>query len=166
MKPTPPSPRPNARDRPSPLVRSIPRTSLMRARRAATAPEFAICALALVLIVIGFTEFGRLAWTFEVLQEAVSEGARCMGLRANSCAASGVFSAANTKSYVVSLATSRGVVITTAMVSLNNVATCGGASGFSQVSIAYNFTTVAPTLLTSLTNGMTVPATACFPNNS
>jgi len=163
MKSFPTGPRSTARDRPPAPVRSRPQTGLMRSRRAATAPEFAVCGLALVLIVIGFTEFGRLAWTFEVLQEAVSEGARCMGLRANSCAASGVYSAANTTSYVVSLATSRGVVITTAMVALNNVATCGGASGFSQVSITYNFTTVAPTLLT---NGLTVPASACFPNSS
>jgi hypothetical protein len=120
----------------------------------------------MVLIVIGFTEFGRLVWTSEVLQEAASEGARCMGLRANSCAAAGVYSAGNTTSYVVSLATSRGVVITAGMITLNNVATCGGAAGFSQVSISYRFTTVAPVLLTSLTNGFTVPASACFPNNS
>jgi hypothetical protein len=128
--------------------------------------EFAICALAMMLIVVGFTEFGRLAWTFEVLQEVASEGARCMGLGASSCAASGAYSAANTTSYVVSTATARGVVIQTAMVSLNNAATCGGASGFSQVSISYNFITAAPALLTSLVNGFTVPASACFPNHS
>ena len=133
---------------------------------ATTAVEFAICALAMMLIIIGFTEFGRLVWTFEVLQEVASEGARCMGLGASSCAAAGAYSAANTTSYVVSLATSRGVVITAAMVTLNNAATCGGASGFSQVSISYNFITAAPALLTSLVNGFTVPASACFPNNS
>jgi hypothetical protein len=49
---------------------------------------------------------------------------------------------------------------------LSNTATCGGASGFSQVTITYNFTTLAPALLTSLVNGFSVPATACFPNNS
>jgi len=141
------------------------RTGLIRERRAATAVEFAICALAIVSIIIGFTEFGRLAWTFEVLQEAATEGARCMGLGANSCAASGAYSSTNTASYVVSVATARGVVITTSMVSLNNAATCGGASGFSQVSISYKFTTVVPALLTALAGGFTVPATACFPNN-
>jgi len=128
--------------------------------------EFAICALAMMLIVVGFVEFGRLTWTFEVLQDVASEGARCMGLRASSCASSGVYSSANTTSYVVSLATSRGVVIKAAMISLSNTATCGGASGFSQVSISYDFTTVAPALLPSLVNGFTVPASACFPNHS
>lgn len=145
---------------------SGPRTSLARTRQATTAVEFAICALAMVLIVIGFAEFGRLVWTSEVLQEAASEGARCMGLRASSCTAAGVYSAGNTTSYVVSVATSRGVVINATMVALDNAASCGGASGFSQVSISYHFVTVAPVLLTSLVNGFTVPASACFPNSS
>jgi hypothetical protein len=34
------------------------------------------------------------------------------------------------------------------------------------VSISYDFTSVAPELLTSLVNGFTVPASACFPNSS
>jgi Flp pilus assembly protein TadG len=139
---------------------------LARWRRGTTSVEFAICAMAIVLIMVGFTEFGRLVWTFEVLQEAASEGARCMGLRANSCAASGAYSSANTTTYIVGLATSRGVTITSAMVTLTPAAVCGGASGFSQVSISYDFTTVAPELLTSLVSGLTVPASACFPNSS
>ncbi len=126
--------------------------------------EFAICALAMVSIVVGFIEFGQLVWTFEVLQEAASEGARCMGLAAKSCASAGVYNSVNTTNYVVSLAASRGVVIRAATVALNNNATCGGATGFSKVSITYDFTTVAPALITVLANGLTVPASACFPN--
>ena len=140
-------------------------SALARARRASTTVEFAICALALVLIIVGFMEFGRLVWTSEVLQEAASEGARCMGLRANACASGGAYSSVNTTNYVVTLAISRGVAITATMVALNNAATCGAASGFSRVSISYDFTTVAPRLLTSLVNGFIVPASACFPNN-
>jgi Flp pilus assembly protein TadG len=140
-------------------------SNLARDRRASTAVEFAICALGMCLMIVGFLEFGRLVWTFEVLQEAASEGARCMGLRAGPCAASGAYSAANTKTYVVTLATSRGVAIDASMVTLSNVTTCGGASGFSSVAISYNFTTVAPALLQSLVNGFTVPASACFPNS-
>jgi TadE-like protein len=142
-----------------------PWIGLSRARQATTAVEFAICALAMVLIIVGFTEFGRLVWAFEALQVTASEGARCMGLASNACAASGAYSAANTTNHVVSLAASRGVVITAAVVALDNAATCGGASGFSQVTINYQFVTVAPLLLTSLINGFTVPASACFPNS-
>lgn len=152
-----------SKPRANPGSRSRP--GLMAARHGTTAVEFAVCALAMTLIVVGFVEFGRLAWTFEVLQEVAAEGARCMGLGASSCAAAGVYNAADTTTYVVDLATSRGVTIDAAMVSLNNAATCGGASGFSQVSISYDFTTVAPALLTTLVHGFTVPAAACFPNH-
>jgi Flp pilus assembly protein TadG len=146
--------------------RSDSRQNLRRSQRATTAIEFAVCALALILIVVGFAEFGRLIWTSEVLQEAVSDGARCMGLRASSCAAAGVYSSANTTAYVVSEATAGGVAITPATVSLSNVASCGGAAGFSQVTITYNFITAAPGLVAVLANGFTVSASACFPNNS
>jgi hypothetical protein len=135
-------------------------------RRGTTAVEFAVCALAMVLIIIGFIEFGRLVWSFEVLEEAAAEGARCMGLRAASCASGGAYNAADTTSYVVGLASSRGVVITPGVVSLSNTASCGGASGFSQVSISYDFVSVAPGLLASLVHGFVVPASACFPNSS
>jgi len=139
---------------------------LVRETRATTAVEFALCALALVLLIVGFTEFARLTWTFEVLQEAAVEGARCMGLRAGSCASSGAYSATNTSNYVVTVASSRGVTITSAAVSLNNAATCGGTGGFSAVSINYNFATVAPGLLGMLVHGFSVPVSACFPNSS
>jgi hypothetical protein len=120
----------------------------------------------MVLVVVGFAEFGRLVWTSEVLQEAASEGARCMGLRANSCATGGAYSAANTTAYVVSKATAGGVVIEPVTVALNNMAACGGAGGFSQVSIRYNFATVVPAVVAVLANGFTVSVSACFPNNT
>ena len=139
---------------------------LLRSRRATTAVEFAICAMAMVFIIVGMAEFGRLVWTFEVLQEAASEGARCMGLRAASCAPAGVYNATNAKNYVVTVAGSRGVIITTSTVAPDNAASCGGAAGFSKVSISYNFLSVVPALLVSFGVGLTVPASACFPNNS
>jgi Flp pilus assembly protein TadG len=139
---------------------------LVSDQRAATAVEFAISALAMVMIVVGVVEFGRLVWTFEVLQEAAAEGARCMGLRASACASSGAYNAANTTNQIVSLASSRGVTITASMITLSSSMTCGGAAGFSQVSINYGFTTVAPALLTPLVRGFAVAASACFPNSS
>lgn len=145
---------------------ALPRRYLARTRRATTAVEFAVCALGMILIVVGFAEFGRLIWISEVLQEAASEGARCMGLRASSCAAAGAYSSANTTAYVVSKATAGGVVIPPATVSLSNAAACGGASGFSQVTIRYNFTTVAPALIAVLAEGFIVSVSACFPNNA
>jgi Flp pilus assembly protein TadG len=165
MRRPPPVRRPAVRAVRRALLGSGPRAR-SQARQGTTAVEFAVCALGMMLIVVGFVEFGRLAWTFEVLQDVAASGARCMGLRSSSCAASGVFSATNTTSYIVTLATGRGVAITAATIALSNTASCGGASGFSQVTITYNFVTAAPNLLTSLADGFTVPASACFPNNS
>jgi Flp pilus assembly protein TadG len=142
--------------------------ALVRSRRATTAVEFALCALAFVLIVVGSAEFGRLIWTFEVLQAAAAQGARCMGLLATSCSttAGGAYSSANTTTYVVTQAADMGVTITDSMVTLNNAATCAGTSGFSTVTISYKFVTIAPLLLPSLGSSFTVPASACFPNHT
>jgi hypothetical protein len=142
------------------------RRRLVRETRATTAVEFAICALAMVLLVVGFIEFGRLAWTFEVLQESAFEGARCMGLGSPSCASGGVYNATGTKNYVISVATARGVALTAGVITLSNVASCGGVAGFSQVSINYDFISVAPQLITSLIHGFNVPTAACFPNHT
>jgi hypothetical protein len=54
----------------------------------------------------------------------------------------------------------------TSSVNIVKVATVNPLAGIAAVSISYRFTTVAPVLLTSLTNGFTVPASACFANNS
>jgi hypothetical protein len=58
------------------------------------------------------------------------------------------------------------VAITGSLITLNRSTTCAGTSGFSQVTINYSFSTVAPKLLPSLTNGLTIPATACYPNSA
>ena len=143
-----------------------PANVMVRSRRATTTVEFAICALVMVSIVVGFTEFGRLAWTLEVLQETAAEGVRCMGLRAASCASSGVYNAASTTTFITNRAKARGVVITASAVALNSTAVCGGATGFSRVAIGYNFATVAPLLLAPLLHGFSVNTSACFPNSA
>ena len=127
--------------------------------------EFAICALAMMLIVVGFVEFGRLVWTFRGPAGSRRRGCALHGAGRQFRASAGAYISARTTTYVVNLASSRGVVITAAAVSLNNAATCGGAAGFSQVSINYDFTTVAPALVTSLANGFTVPASGLLPES-
>ncbi len=121
----------------------------------------------MVLIVVGFAEFGRLVWTSEVLQEAVTEGARCMGLRASSCAAGGIYSAANTTAYARKpgayrrrghhtcdrLAEPRGVLRR-------------GHRLFSGLEINYNFLDRRAGSYRSTGQRFTVSASACFPNSS
>jgi hypothetical protein len=58
------------------------------------------------------------------------------------------------------------VVATAANLKLNNAANLSLGRRFFQVSISDEFTTLAPATLPRLANGFTVPASACFRNNS
>ncbi len=138
-----------------------------RAMGGATAVEFAAVLGPLLLLIFGVFEIGRLLWTREALQETATAGARCMGMTATSCAAAGAYNAANTDTYIESVATGWGITLTNADITLNNNTTCAGVtatSGFSTVTITYTFNSVVPNLITALSGGKVVTTTACFPN--
>jgi Flp pilus assembly protein TadG len=142
----------------------LPRAA--RDRRGASAVEFSLVAIPLLILMFGVIEMGRAMWTREALQETAIAGARCMGVSNSNCAAGGVYSASATTSYVEHVAQGWGLAIPDAGVTLNPNATCAGANGFSQVTVVYTFQVVAPGLLGPLATGTVLSATACFPNNS
>jgi Flp pilus assembly protein TadG len=138
-----------------------------RAEGGAAAVEFAAVLGPLLLLIFGVFEFGRLLWVREALQETATTGARCMGMSASSCAASGAYSSANTTTFLQNTATGWGVTLTPANITLNNNATCAGitaTNGFSSVTITYTFQSVVPSIVRSLSNGEALTSTACFPN--
>jgi Flp pilus assembly protein TadG len=138
-----------------------------RAEGGAAAMEFAAVLGPLLLMIFGVFEFGRLLWVREALQETAIAGARCMGMSASSCAASGAYNASNAATYIESQAGGWGVTLTAANITLNNNATCAGvtaANGFSSVTITYTFQSVVPTFISSLNGGKSLTSTACFPN--
>lgn len=135
-----------------------------RARGGVAALEFALIGTPLLVMSFGTLEFGRLIWTREALQATAITVARCMAVTESSCASGGVYSAADAASYATSVASGWSVTLPTGDVTLNNAATCASVTGFSQVTINYTFTTMLPTLLTSLSNGIGLTVTACFPN--
>jgi Flp pilus assembly protein TadG len=138
-----------------------------RAEGGAAAIEFAAVLGPLLLLIFGVFEFGRLLWTREALQETATAGARCMGMSASSCAASGAYSSSNTDTYIENMASGWGVTLTASDIVLNNNATCAGISatnGFSSVTINYTFQSVVPTFISSLSGGTALTTTACFPN--
>lgn len=147
------------------MMRSL--RSFGRADGGAAAAEFAIVLGPLLLLIFGVFEFGRLLWVREALQETATAGARCMGMSASSCAASGAYSASATTTYIQNTANGWGVTLTASNITLDNDATCAGvtaANGFSSVTISYTFESVVPSFVTSLSGGKTVTSTACFPN--
>jgi Flp pilus assembly protein TadG len=130
-----------------------------------TAVEFALISLPMLLLLLAGMEYGRLMWTRQALQETAVAGARCMGLVQTECGTAGVYSSSLTTTYVESIAAKWSVPLTASNITLNAAATCGGVTGFSQVSVTYTFVTLAPQLLVALSGGTALSASACFPNH-
>ena len=137
---------------------------LLGDKRGDTTVEFVIVASGLLMLMFAVLELGRAFWDYQIIEEVATEGARCAGLRAASCASSGSFSSTATTSYVTSLATSRGLTLPASDVTATYNTTCNGNSGVSKLQISYTFTTVVTHLLPVL-NGKTFTATACFPDS-
>jgi prepilin-type N-terminal cleavage/methylation domain-containing protein len=76
---------------------------LARDRRAVTAVEFGVVGLALLILIFGSIEFGRLLWARQALQATAIEAARCIGILAASCAAGGAYSQGKSQTYGFSL---------------------------------------------------------------
>ena len=133
--------------------------------KGATAVEFALISVPLLLLVFGTIEMGRLMWTREALQQSAIAGARCMGLTQTACGTAGVYSATMTTTYVQAQAASWSIPLSASNITLNAGATCGGLTGFSQVSLTYTFRSVVPVLIKALGSGAALSATSCFPNH-
>jgi Flp pilus assembly protein TadG len=123
-----------------------------------------------LMLVFGCIEFGRLLWIQQALQQAAIAGARCMAIaqgaiQSSSCAASGSYSATSTKSYIETTAGGWGLSVKDADITLDNAATCGGVTGYSQVTITNSFNTPVPQLVQLAAGGATLTASACYPNN-
>jgi Flp pilus assembly protein TadG len=144
------------------MIRSI--GALARACRGNAAIEFALVLPAFLGIVFGIVEYGRLLWTWQALQEVAAAGARCMAIREGSCASGGSYSSTSTTTYVENTAAGWGVTLSASNITLNNSATCGGTSGFSEVSLSTTFTSVVPNIVLLPAGGSTLNASACYPN--
>ncbi len=140
-------------------------------RRAATAVEFAILALPLLMLVFGTLEFGRALWVREALQMTAVQAARCMGILSSSCASSGAYSSSNTTTYIENLAAQWGVTLTGANLttltrnSSNSWCQVTGTS-LSEVTISYTFQSPLAGLLSALASGLSLSGHACYPNDS
>ena len=138
---------------------------LAREAGGGAAVEFSLVMMALFLLLFGVTELAWYMWTANALQQTAIQTARCMGVLNPSCASGTAYSSSRTLSFVQSAASTYGITVPSADVTLSQAATCGGAAGFSQVTINYTFTTVVPNLMTGLSS-VPLTETSCFPNQS
>lgn len=135
-------------------------------RRGASAVEFSLVIVPLLLFIFGTIEFSRMLWTRQSMQSLSISAARCMGILQPSCISGTSYNEANTKNYIIARASAFGVPLTTSSITLNNSTTCNGVSGFSTVTINYTFSSIAPKLITALTASKNLTTSACFPNQA
>ncbi len=128
-----------------------------------TTLEFALMALAVMMLIIGIGEFGMVVWSWQAIEATANDAARCAGLNAPSCKNAGT-TPANTQTYAVSAAQSRGFTsLSTSNVTVTTGSSaqtaCGGTTAtVVQVTVTYqsNWTFLVP--LPS-----TLSSSACYP---
>lgn len=139
----------------------------LRDRSGASAVEFALVAVPLLMLIFGTIEYGRLMWTRQALQETAIAGARCVGVGGIGCsAAGGEFDAATARQFVRQTAQNWFVALEDADVTISNDDDCGGVDGFATVTIRHDFLTPVPAALVGLAESTALSASACFPNQS
>ena len=137
--------------------------ALLSCRRGSAATEFAYVAGPLLLLMFSVEEYGRLFWAQEGLQETAISGARCVGMLSVNCASSGTYNATNATAYIEAEALKWSITLPSSGISISTSTTCGGVSGFSQVSLTYTVQSLMPQLLNLTSTGTTLTATSCFP---
>lgn len=147
-------------------LRKLSLGAFVKARDGGTAVEFAMVAVPFLLVLLGIFEFGRIVWTREALQMVAGEAARCMGVLNSACAVSGAYSAGQTLSHVEKEAQRLAVSLSSKSITLNANTTCSGQAGFSSVSITYTYKTAVPLFIKSLSKGIPITVTSCFPNQA
>ncbi len=137
---------------------------LWRDRAGSNAIEFAATALVMVLLIMGVLEGGLLFWSWQALQGATIDAARCAAINSTSCLNPST-TPANTQSYAVTAATARGLngVTTGNVTVLTGVAaqTACGATTASVVSVTIAYTFGLPLNVPYLSPSLS--ASACFP---
>jgi Flp pilus assembly protein TadG len=126
--------------------------------------EFAFLAVPFAGVTTAVFEAGRAYWTLEALQESAIQGARCIGVHASSCYASGGYSATSTVAHVQNAAKAWGVTLPGSAITVTQNTSCGNVPGFAEVRISYAFSSVAGKLVPALDN-FPLSASSCFPNN-
>lgn len=136
---------------------------LLRDRRGATAVEFALVAGPLLLLVLGSVEIGRALWGRQALQEIAVTTARCAAVPQTACTSDKAYDKAKAQEATLKIAGAYGVAIDKSDITIEKNATCNGVSGFTKVTVTYDFDSALKPLLTSLVDGLNLSAVACYP---
>src|SRR5690606_25512915 len=96
----------------------------------ASALEFALVAVPLLLIIVGTVEYGRALWTQQAMQSLAISSARCIGVAQTECTTSGSHSVTKTRAHVIAEAAKLGVGLQSGNITINANTSCRGVAGF------------------------------------
>lgn len=132
-----------------------PWARFVRARRGATAIEFALVGSVLMMVTFGMLSAGILLWTKGGLQSAAAMAARCGALGSPLCTNVAAYAVTEAQNWVTS-----GVISATDVTVNPGATTCNGASGtFETVTITCPFWSALPGPLRNIT----LNVTGCYP---
>jgi Flp pilus assembly protein TadG len=143
-------------------------------RAGGSAVEFALVLGPLLGLVFGITEYGRLLWTREALQQTATLTARCSGILQASCTTGNAFDSSKATTYAQQIGSNWGLSIPAGNVTVTKNATCGGVTNFSSATITRTFTTPipqiawfgGPNMQIMSAGGVSLSVSACFPNSN
>ena len=129
--------------------------ALLRDEHGGTAIEFALLGPALVIMLFGLIESGRLFWTQHTLDEVAYSTVRCMSVSAD------CDDQAAQQDFAVARAGAYGIAIAAADVAVQTNTTCRTFAGSNRVVIGAGFDSVMSDLIPQFPDA--VEAEACFP---
>ncbi len=138
--------------------------------RGASAVEFALVVVPLLLFLFGTVEFARLMWTRQAMQSLSVTAARCIVLLQPDCVSGGAYDMTTTKNFIIARAGSFGVPLVAGNITIDQTADATQdecrISGFTMVKIDSQFTSPASRLITALAGSTSLQTKACFPNQT
>jgi Flp pilus assembly protein TadG len=127
-------------------MRSLPRGS--------AAIEFALVATPLLLLLFGTMEFGRMLWTWQAMQLAGDQTARCVAIGGSACATPSTYAANLAHGYGATSQSSSNVQVNT--ISAGSSTACSPPSGTAvNVTLSLGFTSPVSTLIPPLARTLT-----------
>jgi Flp pilus assembly protein TadG len=108
-------------------------------------------------------EYGRMFWTWQALQLASDQTARCVAIASSACATPSAFAIATASGLGASGLLASAVLIDNKPPTITNAVACSPPAGNSQVRVrlSLSFTSPAVTLIPSLNQMLTT--TSCYP---
>ncbi len=132
-------------------------------RRGATALEFALVAPVLLLLLFGCIEYGRMMWTWQALQLAGDQTARCVAIGGTACSTPANYAVATAQKFGAFGLATTAVTIDNQPPTVTNAAACAPPAGNTAVRVRLNlvFSSPAAALIPSL--NQTLTTTSCYP---